>query len=89
MLKVAVIRKSDGERVLIEFEDRGDVVPGLTGDGRRFEAWTTRVSINGEDTFIQVEKAKCPDGADPMQFRMTEDIAHLDALGYEYVGVER
>jgi len=79
------------ERVLFVHEDKGDLVPAYTSDGKRFEAWTSYFEIAGEPLYVQVEKASTaePDVGEPLYVREAVRRRYHDAkacaeLGYDF-----
>ena len=81
---INAIRVTDGARVPIKFEDRGDLVPAFDERGHRIEAYTSCITIGPDQSYIQLPKSAIPVDADLGEFRTANDIAAIRDLGYEF-----
>ena len=87
MTIINATRISDGKKVRITHEDRGDLVPAFDGDGNPFAAYTSYFEFpNGEEKplFVQVDKQSIPKWEMVAEIRQQHDIRALASLGYTF-----
>jgi hypothetical protein len=84
----------DGAKVAIEFQDKGDLLPGYDENRNRYEAFTSWWRLwfleprgpNGEqimEDYVQVERREAEIAADVDELRWEKDMLALDSMGVD------
>lgn len=73
-------RMKDGRPIVVEVEDKGDVVPGMRPDGSRFPAYITMFTLR---LFSEVDKTAADKSGDIGSFRMQADEETLAHYGVD------
>jgi hypothetical protein len=79
----------DGERTKIGMEDLGECLTALDTEGNAYRAYTSYFECGGQYIFSPTDYEFCKlSKSGPMQFRMQEDRAAIEALGVDPDSIE-
>jgi hypothetical protein len=88
--KFKIKRKADGSEILMLQQDKGDIVPGFDKDMNRYEAYTSYFEWPDADAnggkrllYSQVDKWTADASGNVDAYRLAEDLAQLEELGFD------
>lgn len=78
-MKMTALLKN-GLKVVVTHENKGDVVPGFTDDGKPYPAYTSMIQLT---TFVSVDKRLADESGIAEALREEADTAAMEALGID------
>lgn len=71
---------NNGLPVVVTHENKGDVVPGFTEDGKPYPAYTSMIQLT---TFVSVDKKLADESGNANALREAADTAAMETLGID------